>query len=341
MDSLTQIVLGAAVGEAVLGKKVGNKAMAWGAVAGTIPDLDVLSGFFLNDFESLLFHRGFSHSILFAIIASPILAYLVNKIHASDATFRDWLRLFFWCIVTHPLLDIFTNYGTQLFYPFSDYRISFNTIFVVDPLYTLPLLIGIVVVLFKKDALKRQNINRISLIVSTAYLAFTCVNKWYVETRVLDKIQQQNISYVDLMTTPAPLSNILWSVIIKNEDKYQVGYYSWFDGSDKLRLTSIPRNEHLLEDYLPSTEIEQLILFSKGFYKLEKTANGLIFNDLRFSTLSGWFNVDDTYIFSFLLKKEGEAVEISRIESEEGFQLDNIKRLLKRITGNNSYTNGK
>ena len=64
MDSLTQIVLGAAVGEAVLGRKIGNKAILWGAIAGTIPDLDVLSKLFVDDVTANEWHRGFSHSIL-------------------------------------------------------------------------------------------------------------------------------------------------------------------------------------------------------------------------------------------------------------------------------------
>ena len=87
MDSLTQIVLGAAVGEAALGKKVGNKAMVWGAIAGTIPDLDVLSGLFLNDLESLLFHRGITHSIFFAMVMAPILAYIVSSNPSSSGYF--------------------------------------------------------------------------------------------------------------------------------------------------------------------------------------------------------------------------------------------------------------
>jgi inner membrane protein len=65
MDSLSQIVLGAAVGEAVLGRRIGNRAMIWGAVAGTIPDMDVLGKYFLSELDNLAFHRGISHSLSF------------------------------------------------------------------------------------------------------------------------------------------------------------------------------------------------------------------------------------------------------------------------------------
>ena len=73
MDSLSQIVLGAAVGEAVLGRRIGNRAMIWGAVAGTIPDMDVLGKYFLSELDNLAFHRGISHSLLFSVVGAFVL----------------------------------------------------------------------------------------------------------------------------------------------------------------------------------------------------------------------------------------------------------------------------
>ena len=111
MDSLTQIVLGAAVGEASLGKKVGNKAMLWGAIAGTIPDLDVLVKFFTDDLSANEMHRGFSHSILFCIIAAPLLGWIIHRIYAKkeEASWKNWSMLSFWAFFTHPLLDAHTT----------------------------------------------------------------------------------------------------------------------------------------------------------------------------------------------------------------------------------------
>ena len=102
MDSLTQIVLGAAVGEAVLGKKVGNKAMLFGAIAGTIPDLDVLTCFLSNDaLTAIEWHRGFSHSIVFSMIFAPIFGWLVYKIvPKKEATWKEWSWLMFWGLFT-------------------------------------------------------------------------------------------------------------------------------------------------------------------------------------------------------------------------------------------------
>jgi len=135
MDSLTQIVLGAACGEAVLGKKIGNKALLFGAIGGTIPDLDVMVGSLLhgNEIDAMLFHRGFMHSILFSVVAAFLLGWLVHKLYNSGkrlgtTTQKDWIWLWFLSLFTHPILDCFTPYGTQLFAPFSNYRVAFNNI---------------------------------------------------------------------------------------------------------------------------------------------------------------------------------------------------------------------
>ena len=83
MDSLTQIVLGAAVGELTLGRKIGNRAILWGAIAGTIPDLDVITTHFVDVITANEWHRGFSHSIFFCLIASPVFAWLVRRVKRS------------------------------------------------------------------------------------------------------------------------------------------------------------------------------------------------------------------------------------------------------------------
>ena len=124
MDSLTQIVLGAACGELTLGRKIGNKAMLFGAIGGTIPDLDVFIGklLFNNEIDITAFHRGFMHSFLFAFLFTPIIALVVYKFYNTykrkhQTNYKDWLLLFFFSILTHPILDSFTPYGTQLFTP--------------------------------------------------------------------------------------------------------------------------------------------------------------------------------------------------------------------------------
>ena len=101
MDSLTQIVLGASVAEATLGKKIGNKAIVLGAIAGTIPDLDIVTRFFVDDLTASVMHRGFSHSLIFPFVAAPILAWILKKIYSNytDVSFNDWFNRNYFCFI--------------------------------------------------------------------------------------------------------------------------------------------------------------------------------------------------------------------------------------------------
>ncbi len=194
MDSLTQIVLGAAVGEAVLGKKVGNKAMLWGAVAGTIPDLDVASKLFVDTVTANELHRGFSHSILFSILAAPLLGWLISKLYKNkEADWKDWTKLMFLGLFTHPILDAFTTWGTQLFWPL-DYKIAINNIFVVDPLYTVPFLVFVIIAMFyKRTHPKRKRYNRYGLYVSSSYLLITLMLQQSAKANFSTSLENQHI----------------------------------------------------------------------------------------------------------------------------------------------------
>ena len=224
MDSLTQIVLGAAVGEATLGKKVGNKALLYGALAGTIPDLDVFVGNLTDTITAIEWHRGFSHSILFCILMSPILGWMVNKIERkANLGWKPWTLLFFMGLITHPLLDAFTTWGTQLFWPL-DVRIAFNSIFVIDPFYTLPFLMFSIIILFKKKGSKsRRKLNKISLIISTFYLITTLVAKFMVNSKFESALKEQQISYTKQSKTHGrPWTiNTSWRIIANSKPKHE------------------------------------------------------------------------------------------------------------------------
>lgn len=314
MDSLTQITLGAAVGEAVLGKKVGNKAPLWGAVCGTIPDLDVLVNPLFSEATQLSIHRGFSHSILFALIAAPLLGYLLSKIHKKDKVdWKSWSFLVFFAVFTHPILDAFTNYGTQLFSPFSNYQVAFNTIFVIDPLYTVPFLISVIVILFlKRDSKKRKFINYLGLGISSLYLAFTIVNKIYINSVFEEQMNLLGIKYEKYMTSPTPFNNILWRGLIKTSNGYYEGFYSLFDQVDEVKFNYIPRNDGPIKGISDSYAIKQLLWFSGEYYTITEKNNDFFFNDLRFGSMNGWIAKNEDYVFSFRIINDNGEIKINR-----------------------------
>ncbi|GGG34118.1 membrane protein [Dokdonia pacifica] len=305
MDSLTQVVLGAAVGEAVLGKKVGKRAMLWGAIAGTIPDLDVAARFLTDTITATEMHRGFSHSILFSVIMAPILGWLVHQIKKrDDVGWQGWAKLFFWGLFTHPLLDAFTTWGTQLFWPF-DWRLAFNNIFVIDPLYTLPFLICLIIAAFmKKGTLSRKRINNLGIYLSTGYLVVTLFLKWAAHTQITEALEEQQIAYSKVSTRPAPMNTILWNANVDAGDHYLIGDYSFFD-SKPVSFTAYPKKREASKELASRDEVQRLINISEGWYILEQENGQWIYNDLRFGLIS----IDPArpqFVFRYVLEeKEG------------------------------------
>lgn len=286
MDSLTQIILGAAVGEAVLGKKVGNKAMAYGAIAGTIPDLDVVARYITDTVTAIELHRGISHSIFFAILTAPLFGWLVWQLHKNaGATWRDWSWLFFWGLFTHPLLDAFTTWGTQLFWPFN-LRLAFQSIFVIDPLYTLPFLLFLVLALFQNRAsAKRRRYNRLGLMISSTYLVLTLMLKTVAYQAFTKNLASQGIAYQQIAIRPTPLNTILWTANIETEDAYLIGNYSFFD-SQGITFQSYPKNHNRLGDLVNDDKVQRLIQITDGWYTVYERESGIYFNDLRFGLIS-------------------------------------------------------
>lgn len=311
MDSITQFVLGAAIGELSAGKKAGNKALWWGGLAGTIPDLDVILKPAYTELEYLAVHRGFSHSLLFAFLTAPVIARLVQHLHrrSTMASYRDWLLLFFLGIFTHPLLDAFTLYGTQLFLPFSNFRVAFNTISIVDPGYTLPLLISCIVaaVVRRNRPLRSHAAARWGLWISSCYLCCTALNKWYLEG-VFDKnLQAQQIVPTQCMSNPVLFTNLLWCSVVKDEKNCYIGYYSLLQGNQHVKYEAFPIQDSLSGLVADQQGLEQLRWFSKGYYLLEQQHDTLCFYDIRFgkSNLEPAACYEKTFVFYFKIPAPG------------------------------------
>jgi len=333
LDSLTQIVLGAAVGEAVLGKKVGNKALLYGSIAGTIPDLDVWVGSLTNIITAIEWHRGFSHSLVFCVLLAPALGWLVNKLERKfDLGWKPWAKLFFLGLFTHPLLDIFTSWGTQLFWPLKT-RVAFNSIFVIDPLYTLPFLVLTVMVLFyKRQSKTRRRLNTAGLLISTTYLLVTLVIKLVVEKRFKQALQDQHIAYTQISTRPSPLNTILWNANIDTPNNYLIADYSFFD-IQPIHFKTYPKQRHVSKGLLEFPNVNRLVTISKGWYIIEQREGHWYFNDLRFGLIHRK-DAPPIFTFSYRLEVHNDqiiATEVPKTGRDAQFLM---KTLWQRIKGN-------
>lgn len=334
MDSLTHTVLGACLGEIIAGKKIGKKAMLIGALANNFPDVDVVLNFFISPVQNLLAHRGITHSIFLCAVFSFLFSWLLTKILKKDGIgFKQSFVLIGSGLFLHILMDACTSYGTGWFEPFSNYRVSFNTLFIIDPFFLMPLLIASVILLFMKTASsKRTGTAQVALTVSAVYLLITFVVKSYVNNLVANDLSLQKIPNTDYMVTPAPLSNLLWNVITKNDSDCYVGYYSVFDKEPTIDYHKIHKNNELIGNYKNAEEVKMLMRFSKDYYRFRYSDSSLVFSDLRFGQIGGWYERDAPFVFNFDIIHKNDATQIQqgRIKAVSSKPLT---ELLKRIKG--------
>lgn len=338
MDTITHTVLGAVLGEAVAGKKMGKRAMLWGALANNAPDIDVLPGMLQSIPDSLLSHRGFTHSILFALIVPPVLAWLFQKRYQKqNYGFKAWYLIFASGFFVHILLDSLTNYGTGWFEPFNHYRVAFNTIFVLDPFYTIALLIScIALLILKYNAAGRKQFIAGGLLISSCYLVFTFFNKAEINNEFEKTLAANRITGYQYMTTPTPLNNILWYNLAKNKDGFYIGYRSLLDKDSASIVTFVPRNDSLLGHLKDDPGVKKLIRFSQDYYCITKSdTGGIYFHDMRFGQIGGWDNDPNArFVFTYHIDSglnNRAAINQGRFEASTG---DAFRSLIERIKGN-------
>jgi inner membrane protein len=281
MDSLTQAALGAAIGQATLGRQLGKTGAIAGALIATIPDLDIFLYAFYDSVDMLRIHRGHSHSIIFCLIGALALTLLIKQ--AKWFKTVAYLRLYwftFLCLITHILLDYCTAYGTQLLLPFSDVRLGLDTINVVDPVYTLPLLIGTLAgLLIPKLKPYALRLNALGLVLSTVYLLFTLTNKQTVNARFTQDLEKENVEYINMLTMPVGTASINWYGVAATDSSVYLKKYNSF--KDLAQPTVVfKKNERMLLDYDPEW-VETMKWFSKGFYTVQKRQDTLLFFNLQ------------------------------------------------------------
>jgi inner membrane protein len=314
MDSLSQIALGSAVGIAVMGRHSSvARAAAWGAIAGTLPDLDVLVDHG-NPIHNMVLHRSDTHALLWLTLFSLPLAALVCQLHKEWPLFRRWWLALWLVLITHPLLDWFTVYGTQLGRPFSSYPFAVGSIFIVDPLFTLPLLVGIGWTLYRKRAGWRSG-NSLGLALGSTYLLWGVVAQQYVQNISENSLSKQGITVDRMLVTPTPLNSLVWRIVVISGDRYLEGYYSLFDKQPPIRFAAFGRNTEL-EQRIPNNDgLMRISAFSKGFYALEQVKDQIVIKDLRMGQ-------EPNYTFSFVLAKQHSPAVSLAIPERVAFRPD-------------------
>ena len=297
MDTVSQILLGAACAELVLGPRIGRRAAVLGAALGTLPDLDVLVAH-ADAVDAFTRHRSWSHSVFVLSAASLPLAWIVRRTLARAVPFgRCWLGVWL-ALVTHPLLDAFTTYGTQLWWPLPVPPVAIGSVFIIDPAYTLPLGIGVALAWRRRDRSGRLA-NRVGLLLSTLWIGVTLLSQAHaagVAREALAALPEEDWDErARLLVAPFPFA-LLWRVVALDADgsHYREGWYSLLDGERGMRFAAYPTGADALGAFADDRRVRRLRWFTDGLVRARAGDGELRLTDLRIGAEIG-------YVFSFVV----------------------------------------
>lgn len=292
MDTVTQALLGGAVAYAVAGRKAPRSSLLYGAFFGILPDLDVLIQY-SNDLDAMTLHRSWTHSWIVHSLLAPIIAWLMCKL-VPALDFRRWLILIWLVWVTHSGLDAMTVYGTQLLWPFMPPPVSIGSVFIIDPLYSLPLAAGFIAILFAAGKRLSHLTMMGSLLFSSAYLVWSFAAQQWITQQTQQALIEQQIEYQHIKITPAPLNTLLWRIVVIDEAVYYEAFRSVFEGNAPFEFTSFDRGSDLTKLLPDRSDLEQIDWFTHNNFKLQQQDNIIVVTDLR-------MGMEPDYFFRFQL----------------------------------------
>jgi inner membrane protein len=281
LDSVTQAALGACVTAVCVPREHRRKALVAGAMLGTFPDLDVFIDFG-DAVRNFTYHRGFSHS-LFVLPGVALLIWLALRRWWAPvrAAPRPWLLGILLALVTHPLLDAHTAYGTQLLWPLDVVPTSWSTLFIIDPLYTLPLLVAVIAIAGWTAKPRAHAVLAAGLALSTAYLGWSWVAKTVVEHGARQALAQQGIDDAKIFSVPTPLNSILWRVIVLTDDGYLEGFDSLLLEEGDMEFTAYRSDGEAMAAAADLWAVKRLRWFADDFVTADVVDDRLIISDLR------------------------------------------------------------
>ncbi|MFC4259941.1 metal-dependent hydrolase [Marinobacter lacisalsi] len=324
MDSVTQAALGACIGGAVASRTLGRAAFIGGAALGTLPDLDVMLdyGTAIANFTQ---HRGFSHSLFILVPLAVALALALHRWKPQLSRGR-WLAFTLLILVTHPLLDSLTTYGTQLFWPLGP-PVGTTSIFIIDPLYTLPLLLAVLYGAFKPPAPRAQGV---ALALSSAYLLWALGAQTLVDQRVEEHLAGQGLAGAPRMVQPMPFTTLLWRVTVLGADERLEMVTGPFEGDRPLTVERFPRDPALIEQLVSFREGQRLFWFTDGFLDVSIRDSSLLATDIR-------LGVPGAHPFTFVIARQdadGEwSATASTQEPRPTMRNDALRAFWSRLSG--------
>ena len=325
-------MLGAGIAGACAPSGQRRKALLVGAALGTLPDLDVYIDYG-DAVRNFTYHRGFSHSLF---VLAPFSVLLWTMLRKTWAPVRGapwhWLAAISLALLTHPLLDAHTAYGTQLFWPLTVPPTMWATLFIIDPLYTLPLLVGVIAVAVRPEVGRSRNILLTGLTLSTCYIAWSWIAHSIVRHNVDETLASRQMAGAPVFMTPTPFNTVLWRIVVQTEDGYLEGFDSLLVDEASLDFRTYPSDVQALNEAGDIWAVQRLRWFSRDFVKTYVEDGKLILSDLRMGQ-------EPYYVFSHAVAEQGNPhwraipTEHISISIEERALAETWQRIWSELTG--------
>ena len=285
MDPLSQGTVGAAFAQSTANKNNIFKIGIIGFLAGLAPDLDVLIRSSNDPILFLEYHRQFTHSLFFIPFGSLIIALLIFPLLKRSMGFKTVYLASLLGYATHGLLDACTSYGTQLFWPFSNERVTWNNISIIDPLFTIPILI------FVGTAIKTRKrlFSFFAIGWATFYLSLGFVQYERTLLTAIELAHSRGHNAERLTLKPSFGNLILWKSIYQHEEKFYVDAIrtvrssTWCSG-ENIRMFDYQQHlPDLDEDSQQKKDIERFRWFSQDYLGFDEEKN--LVTDIRYSMI--------------------------------------------------------
>jgi inner membrane protein len=291
MDSLTHIVLGGSIAALIAPAVQRRQALAAGAIFGSLPDLDVPVLAFVSDpITQVTWHRGPAHSILLLLPLGMLLWWWLRRWWTPVRVApRAWLYALLLALLSHPLLDALTVYGTQLWWPFPAQPTMWSTLFIIDPLVTLPLLIGAVAAWWLREQPRASTWVASGLIVCLAYVGWSLVAKQRVERAVDASLAGTPFAHAPHFSVPTPFNTLLWRVVVMTPAGYLEGERSLVADRGAIRFRAYPSDRAALANVTQQPNVARLRWFTNDFIKADVRGDVLVLTDLRMGSEPDYF----------------------------------------------------
>ncbi|MDE0270481.1 MAG: metal-dependent hydrolase [Gammaproteobacteria bacterium] len=230
MDPVSQAALGAIAARSVAPADMAKGVLIAGAALGAAPDLDVVFSIGGDFFDTLRHHRGVTHSLIVLLALGPLAGHWLWRRFGDGLRWRRqhlwWLAVATLALLSHPLLDGLTTYGTQWLAPFSDRRFAVNAMPIIDPVFTLILLGGLAAGIWLKSPRRRKASALAALALSCAYLAYGWAQNREAAQFAAAQLETEGVGDYELSAFPTILQVHYRRIVVRTPSEVRVGYYS-------------------------------------------------------------------------------------------------------------------